>query len=217
MINVKRFSHATFETPDLERQIDYFTQSLASSLAGRENGRAFSRPRSATSWCRSRRASEARCARLAFQVDPDTDFGDIRAGSRPRRHALRDAQRRGARRSEDASTFEDPKGTASKCSPSRSRSPRTSRSPASARSSSGIWRSASTIQEIRRFLRPRAGLPGLRLDRGLVRLHALRPGPPHRQLRARQAHEDASRRLRAEGLGADPDTPAISSAARISS
>ena len=26
MIQAKRMSHATFETPDLERQIDYFTQ-----------------------------------------------------------------------------------------------------------------------------------------------------------------------------------------------
>ena len=41
MIQVKRISHATFETPDLERQIDYFTQVVGLALAGRENGRAY--------------------------------------------------------------------------------------------------------------------------------------------------------------------------------
>ena len=38
MIQVKRMSHATFETPDLERQIDYFTQVVGLQEAGRENG-----------------------------------------------------------------------------------------------------------------------------------------------------------------------------------
>ena len=41
MIQVKRLSHATFETPDLERQIDYFTQVVGLQVAGRENGTAF--------------------------------------------------------------------------------------------------------------------------------------------------------------------------------
>ena len=41
MIDVKRISHATFETPDIDRQIDYFTQIAGLALAERENGRAF--------------------------------------------------------------------------------------------------------------------------------------------------------------------------------
>ena len=39
MINVKRISHATFETPDIDRQIDYFTQIAGLTLTERENGR----------------------------------------------------------------------------------------------------------------------------------------------------------------------------------
>ena len=39
MIQVKRISHATLETPDLERQVDYFTQVVGLAVAGRENGR----------------------------------------------------------------------------------------------------------------------------------------------------------------------------------
>ena len=35
MIQARRFSHATFETPDIDRQIDYFTQIAGLALAGR--------------------------------------------------------------------------------------------------------------------------------------------------------------------------------------
>ena len=41
MIQVKRMSHVTLETPDLQRQIDYFTQVVGLQEAGRENGTAF--------------------------------------------------------------------------------------------------------------------------------------------------------------------------------
>ena len=34
MIQVKRFSHATFETPDVERQVDYFSQVVGLAVAG---------------------------------------------------------------------------------------------------------------------------------------------------------------------------------------
>src|SRR5262245_4438469 len=55
-----------------------------------------------------------------------------------------------------------------------------------------------------RLLQPCARLSGIGLDPGLVRVHALRPGSSHRELRAGQAHPDAPHRLRAQGLGADP-------------
>src|SRR5688500_9598460 len=41
MIDVKRIGHATFETPDIDRQIDYFTQVVGLVLAERQNGRAY--------------------------------------------------------------------------------------------------------------------------------------------------------------------------------
>jgi len=41
MIKVTRIGHATFETPDLERQIDYFTNVVGLVLAERDGGRAY--------------------------------------------------------------------------------------------------------------------------------------------------------------------------------
>jgi catechol 2,3-dioxygenase-like lactoylglutathione lyase family enzyme len=80
MIQVKRISHATFETPDLERQIDYFTHVVGLAPAGRENGRAYFATKVGDLAVQLEKGSAARCARIAFQVDPQTDFADIRKG-----------------------------------------------------------------------------------------------------------------------------------------
>jgi len=80
MIQVKRFGHATFETPDLERQIDYFTQVVGLVLAERVNGRAYLATKLGDLVVQLEKGERSRCARLAFQVAPDTDFEDIRRG-----------------------------------------------------------------------------------------------------------------------------------------
>jgi catechol 2,3-dioxygenase-like lactoylglutathione lyase family enzyme len=110
MIQVKRMSHATFETPDLERQIDYFTQVVGLQEAGRENGTAFLATKVGDIVVRVEKGSEARCARIAFQVDPASDLADIRKGL--------EAEGIKPKASTDATpgvprmvSFEDPKGT----------------------------------------------------------------------------------------------------------
>ena len=94
MIQVKRMSHATFETPDLERQIDYFTQVAGLALAERENGRAYLATKVGDLAVQLEKGDQARCAKIAFQVAPETEFDDIRRGHRGRRRALPGAQRR---------------------------------------------------------------------------------------------------------------------------
>jgi catechol 2,3-dioxygenase-like lactoylglutathione lyase family enzyme len=80
MIQARRFSHATFETPDIDRQIDYFTQVAGLVLAERLNGRAFLATRLGDLVVQLEKGEQSRCARLAFQTDPDTEFDDIRRG-----------------------------------------------------------------------------------------------------------------------------------------
>ncbi len=41
MIKPRRIGHATFETPDLDRMVDYYTEILGLVLAEREKDRAF--------------------------------------------------------------------------------------------------------------------------------------------------------------------------------
>jgi catechol 2,3-dioxygenase-like lactoylglutathione lyase family enzyme len=80
MIKATRFSHVTFETPDLERQIAYFTEVAGLALAERENGRAYLATKHGDLVVQLEYGAHARCARLAFQVAPEIDFNDIRSG-----------------------------------------------------------------------------------------------------------------------------------------
>lgn len=80
MIDVRRFGHATFETPDIERQIDYFTQVQGLVLAERVNGRAYLATKLGDLVVQLEKGETSRCARLALQVAPETDFNDIRKG-----------------------------------------------------------------------------------------------------------------------------------------
>ncbi|HEY1361911.1 MAG TPA: VOC family protein [Xanthobacteraceae bacterium] len=110
MIRVKRISHAGFETPDLERQIEYFTQIVGLALAGRDNGRAFLATRLGDLAVELAQGSAARCVKLAFQTDPAAGLADIRKGL--------EAQGVRCESRNDAApgiprmvTLEDPKGT----------------------------------------------------------------------------------------------------------
>ena len=80
MINAKRFSHATFETPDIERQIVYFTEIAGLALAERHNGRAYLATKHGDLVVQLESGAHSRCIRLGFQVAPDAEFSDIRKG-----------------------------------------------------------------------------------------------------------------------------------------
>jgi catechol 2,3-dioxygenase-like lactoylglutathione lyase family enzyme len=74
MIQVRRIGHATLETPDIDRQIEYFTGVTGLVLAEREPNRAFLASKLGPLTIQLERADAPRCARLAFEVAPDTDF-----------------------------------------------------------------------------------------------------------------------------------------------
>ena len=111
MIDVKRIGHATFETPDIDRQIDYFTQITGLVLAERVNGRAFLATKLGDLVVQLEKGEVARCARISFQVAPDTEFSDIKRGIEAEglRCEARNDTSPGIRK---VMAFEDPKGTA---------------------------------------------------------------------------------------------------------
>jgi catechol 2,3-dioxygenase-like lactoylglutathione lyase family enzyme len=80
MIDVKRIGHATFETPNLERQLDYYTQVAGLVLAERVNGRAFLATKLGDLAVVLEAGDRARCTRLSFQVAPETELADMRRG-----------------------------------------------------------------------------------------------------------------------------------------
>jgi catechol 2,3-dioxygenase-like lactoylglutathione lyase family enzyme len=110
MIAVRRISHATYETPDLARQIDYYTQVIGLGLAAREADRAILATRLGEEVLVVETGASARCSRLAFQLGPDDDLTQVAAQLRAKgigstlRHDITPAIAQ-------ALVFEDPKGT----------------------------------------------------------------------------------------------------------
>ncbi len=110
MIQVKRISHATFETPDIDRQIAYFTQIAGLVLAERVNGRAYLATKVGDLAVQLEKGTAARCAKIAFQTAPETSIEDIRRGIEKEnvRCEVRNDPTPGIPR---MVSFEDPKGT----------------------------------------------------------------------------------------------------------
>ncbi|MGH6767998.1 MAG: VOC family protein [Xanthobacteraceae bacterium] len=77
MIKVRRISHATFETPDLEAQIDHFTKVTGLAVAARERDRALLTCKVGQLVMQLVKGEHPRCAKLAFQVEKGSDFGEI--------------------------------------------------------------------------------------------------------------------------------------------
>ena len=78
MIKVLRIGHATFETPDLAKAIEHYTQVIGLSLAGREDKRACLATKIGQLAIELHQGSETRCSKLSFEVAPHADFADLR-------------------------------------------------------------------------------------------------------------------------------------------
>lgn len=77
MIKPKRIGHATYETPDLARMIDYYTQVMGLVLAEREKDRAFLVTKIGQLAIHLHQGDTERCTTLSFEVAPDSDFGPM--------------------------------------------------------------------------------------------------------------------------------------------
>ena len=110
MIKALRIGHASFETPDLGKAIDHFTQVIGLSLVAREEKRAFMATRIGQLAVELHQGSAPRCAKLSFEVAADADFADMK----------RELQKHGVAAEErndqvpglpKVLSFADPKGT----------------------------------------------------------------------------------------------------------
>src|SRR4029078_3431637 len=110
MIKVLRIGHATFETPDLAKAIEHYTQVIGLCVAGREYTRAFLATKIGQLVIELPQGTQTRCSKLSFEVAPDADFADLR----------RELQKHGVPAEErndsvpglpKVLSFKDPKGT----------------------------------------------------------------------------------------------------------
>jgi catechol 2,3-dioxygenase-like lactoylglutathione lyase family enzyme len=74
MIKVLRIGHATFETPDLARAIDYYAEVTGFSVAARDAGRAFLATKIGQIAIELVDGAQTQCSKLSFEVAADADF-----------------------------------------------------------------------------------------------------------------------------------------------
>ena len=80
MISVKRLGHATLTTPDIERQIAYYTEVVGLTLVERTKDRAYLACKMGLEAIALEPGRGNALSRLAFQVAPETDLNEV---SRP--------------------------------------------------------------------------------------------------------------------------------------
>ena len=78
MIKVRRIGYATFETPDLEKAVAYYTQVNGLTLARAKEGRAFLATKIGQLVVALEQGQKARCLGLSFEVAPSADFAAMR-------------------------------------------------------------------------------------------------------------------------------------------
>ena len=91
MIQVRRLGHATFETPDVQRQADYYTQVIGLQVR-RDGNRAILSTGLGEEAVIFKPGSAPRLTNVALQVAPDVDLKDVAAalhahGAKPERRS----------------------------------------------------------------------------------------------------------------------------------
>src|SRR5262249_28535733 len=110
MLQVKRIGHATLTTPDLERQLDYYTRVIGLSVVHKEKGRAILATRVGQEVIVLEHGDRAAGVRLSFQVAPGTDLDAV--AFRLSVEGIRSERRSGITPGiAQAIVFKDPKGT----------------------------------------------------------------------------------------------------------
>jgi len=110
MIRVRRIAHADFDTPDIDRQVDYYTEILGLTLVAKEKDTAYLANTNDHHSVVLRRGSEARCTRIAFQLAPDADLAGFKA--QVEAHGIKVESKKDPEPTiPDMLTFEDTKGT----------------------------------------------------------------------------------------------------------
>jgi len=79
MLQVKRIGHATLTTPDLERQLDYYTRVVGLSVVAKEKGRAVLATKPGQEVIVLEHGDRPAGVRLSFQVAPGSDLDELSA------------------------------------------------------------------------------------------------------------------------------------------
>lgn len=74
MIGVKKISHTSYETPDLDKQTEYYTDILGLTLTAKEKDAVYLASTVDHHSVVLRKGAEAKCTSIGFQLGPDDDL-----------------------------------------------------------------------------------------------------------------------------------------------
>jgi catechol 2,3-dioxygenase-like lactoylglutathione lyase family enzyme len=110
MIRVKKIAHATYETPDLDQQTEYYTDILGLNLVAREKDAVYLASTLDHHSVVLRKGDAAQCVRLGFQLGPDDDLDAFEKQTKA--HGVKTRRLKDPEPTiSDMVSFEDPKGT----------------------------------------------------------------------------------------------------------
>jgi catechol 2,3-dioxygenase-like lactoylglutathione lyase family enzyme len=110
MIQARRIGHAVFETKDLDRLSEHYTEVVGLVVAARDRDRVFLASPLGHLAVELRKGDEVGCRKLSFEVVPGTDLGD--AARELSSHGIHsDRSNDPAPGLSNVLTFADPKGT----------------------------------------------------------------------------------------------------------
>ena len=110
MIQVRRLGHATFSTPDVERQVAYYADVLGLQVIARDKDRVYLATHTGLEAIALERGDAVALKRLSFQVAPDSDLAAL--GRALDAHGIASERRSGISPGiADAISFTDIKGT----------------------------------------------------------------------------------------------------------
>ena len=111
MISVKKIAHATYEIPDVDKQLEYYTEILGLTVTGKGKDAVYlasTVDHHSVVLCKG---AQAQCVRVGFQIGPDDDLAAFER--QVQGHGVKTARKTDPDPSiSEMVTFEDPKGTA---------------------------------------------------------------------------------------------------------
>jgi catechol 2,3-dioxygenase-like lactoylglutathione lyase family enzyme len=110
MIRVNKIARATYETPDLDKQTEYYTEILGLTLVSKEKDIVYLASTVDHHSVVRCRGANAQCVRLGCQIPPDADLGEFE--KQVAAHGVKTQRKKDSEPSIfDVVTFADPKGT----------------------------------------------------------------------------------------------------------
>jgi catechol 2,3-dioxygenase-like lactoylglutathione lyase family enzyme len=110
MIRVRKIAHTSYEMPDLDKQVEYYTDILGLTLTAKEKDATYLANTVDHHAVVLRRGPEVKCVRIGFQLGPDDDLDAFEKQTAA--HGIKTARRKDPEPTiSDMLTFADPKGT----------------------------------------------------------------------------------------------------------